>query len=167
MDAKVGFILGVIGSDELDGVLTIWSIGWDVPSEVHGEDLLEVLGLWNMVLVVEGGTVPIDMNVDIIDVDIWSKNTSKGEGEVRALGDWIWGVVSGMGIEFEATDVITALFISDLTAIGEAVGLDSDSRDQVLDEVLGDVVLDWNLTHHNVVGRDAGNEEGGGKVFHF
>ena len=89
MDAHVSLASAFVGTYDLDSISAIWSIGWDIPCEVHVDVIGEVSFL-RVVLVIEWGTVPIDMNVDIVNMDIVSEDTSKVEVEVNTLCNSIW-----------------------------------------------------------------------------
>ena len=164
-DAKVRFSRAAVGTEELDIVFTIWSESWDIPTESHLEVVGVVMSIL-MVLVIEWGTVPVDVNVDIVNMDVVREDTSKIESEVATLSNWIWVVGGGCCIKGEGSGVIMATSISNNTRISQAVGLDSEGGEHVLDEVLREIVLHWD-GHLHVEGSDIGDEKGGGKLVHF
>ena len=120
-----------------------------------------------MVLVIEWGAVPIDMNVNVVNMDVVREDTSENEGDVDSLSKWVWRVEGGRSIELEATGFIFTLAVRDFTSIMKSVGLDSEGRDHVFDEVLRKIVLERNLSDGDVVGSDNGDEKCGGKLKHF
>ena len=95
VNAKVSFGGAGVGTYEFDSIVAIWSIGWDVPSERHVKVIGKVFDCILVVLVIEWGTVPVDVNVDIVNMDIVRKDTSKVEGDVLSLSKWIWCVGGG------------------------------------------------------------------------
>ena len=87
VDAKVG--LGTVISGKVDIILSRWSVGWDEPGDGVGEE--RVVGLVNLdVLVVEDGSVPENVDVDLVELHWGVDLSSKVEGKVLSLDDWVW-----------------------------------------------------------------------------
>ena len=62
-----------------------------------------------MVLVVKGGSVPVDVDMEVLDGDLVGNDTGEMEANVLSLDQWVWRVVGGGAIELEDTEVIIAL----------------------------------------------------------
>ena len=91
-----------------DKVATTWSIAWDVPGDIVGVGGVVVVGHL-VVLVIEGGSVPVNMNMDVIVVGFSTEDTSKLKGDIGSLDKWIWSVSGLLGVEAENTSIIITL----------------------------------------------------------
>ena len=69
-----------------------------------------------VVLVIEGGSVPVDVDVNVGDFDGVTDDTGEVEGNIGAFGDWGWDVVGVIGVEGEDIGVISALTIGDISS---------------------------------------------------
>jgi len=62
-----------------------------------------------MVLVIKWGSVPVDVNVNVLDIDGGAEATSQMKGNIASLGEGVWGGGGAAGIQVEASSVIGAL----------------------------------------------------------
>ena len=117
VDAKDGSWSGgrVSSSSDRNSVGTGWSVRWDGPLEgvVIGGVIDVVLGV---VLVIEGGSVPVDVDVNVGDFDGVTDDTGKVEGNIGSLDSWGWDVVSVVGVEGEDTGIIRACSVYDISS---------------------------------------------------
>ena len=90
-----------------------------------------------MVLVIEGASVPVNMDMEVGDGDGVTDDTSKVEGNVLALDKWVW-VGSGVGlVEREDTEIVVALSEGNISGSLDHVG---SGFKEVLDEIVLRVV---------------------------
>ena len=177
LNAEVlGRAIGVhTGEGHLVGA--IWGVGWNTPLQLNIEGIRFGSSEIFVVLVVEWGTVPVNMDVHIADIDIAIQTANEVEGNVRSLDQWVWGGGGAVGVEGEDTLVVRALRPGDLTIAGldlvtseDVLGLVGGALDQLWQQVDLHEVLDveWGDLD-NLVGGDSGGsgqgEEGG--EFHF
>lgn len=82
-----------------------------------------------MVLIIKWSAHPVDVNVQVRNIDSINDGTSKVEGDVTSLSNWVWKVSGGISVEDEDTEVIIALAVNDITS-----SLEISSTDHVLCE---------------------------------
>ena len=62
-----------------------------------------------MILVIKWGSVPVDVNVNVLDIDGGAEATSQMKGNIASLGKGVWGGSSLADIQVKASSVIGAL----------------------------------------------------------
>ena len=91
-----------------------------------------------MVLVIEGGSVPVDVDVNVSDFNGVADDTGEVEGNIGSLDTWGWDVVGVVAVESEDTGIISALTVGDITGSLEVGDL---ALHKLFDEVgLGEVL---------------------------
>lgn len=71
--------IGIVNTGDRGNVFAIWGVWWYAPFKVVW-DWVGVFGLSLMVLIVKWGSVPVDVNVDIVDIDGAAEATSEMKG---------------------------------------------------------------------------------------
>ena len=115
-------------------VVTIWSIGWHGPSDGVTIDRVVSVVLSD-VLVVEAASVPVNMDVDVFDINSLGDYTGEVQLDISSLLERVWAVSGGGFIEGEYGSGISALRPGDGSG-GEWLHI-SDG----LEEALGHVEL--------------------------
>ena len=91
-----------------------------------------------MVLVIEGGSVPVNVDMDVSDFDFVTDDTGKVEGNILSLDSWGWDVVGVVGIESEDSGFVVALRVGDITS---SLEVGDFAHHKLFDEVgLGEVL---------------------------
>ena len=103
-------------ADQRDIVVSRWGERWNIPSDGGLEVISNGSGLV-VVLIIERGTVPVNMDVDVGEGSLVTENTSKVQVEVRALHNWSWIVVGVVTVKSELTDIVIALLVSNISKI--------------------------------------------------
>ena len=139
-DTGVGNLVGE--SLEGDNVVTVWCVRWDIPAELEVVGAIDGMAvLWD-VSVVEGGSVPVNMDMDVVLGHGVGDNTSEVEGDVGSLGEWLWECGGAGWVEGEDTGIIGAAGEGNISGCFEGVGW----CDNLLEEVLGNwdsQEVDW------------------------
>ena len=156
----------VVGSSNLDVVLAGWGVGWDIPAEWNIDGGVEGLSDFD-VFVVEWGSVPVNVDVDLLDLHGGRDDTSEVEGKVDSLGDWVWGDGGHGFIEGEFVFFVSALVEDDFSGVDDLSlleGLDHGLSNVSLHEV--GWVEDWEV-HWVVVHLSSSGTEGEDSEFHY
>merc|ERR1711998_626504 len=123
--------IGSVGTSELDGVGSIGSVGGDIPVELElviGVILLTVL----VILIVEGGTVPVDMDVEVVNLSGGIHGSDQIKLDGGSLGERVRGDGGGVLIEVESRGLRIAVTPGDDTGVSELV----DSSELLVEEGL-------------------------------
>jgi hypothetical protein len=140
--------VGLVGTGELNGVSTIRGIGWDIP--VHLELVVGVISLAILIiLVVEGGTVPVNMDVEVVNFSGFIHGSNEVELDGGALGQRVGGDLGRVLIEVERRSLRITVAPGDGTGVLEGLLLEETftGLDQVVHKVgrsgpVGEVSLD-------------------------
>ena len=121
-----------------NGVGSRWGIGWNIPADVVLEGGVVMVGHGD-VLVIEGGPVPVDMDVNVVDINSLGDDSSEHERDLGSLNNWVWGVGSLLGVKSESTGIIITLKVGNSTEVVWSLHL--SALDEALHKVLGEEVL--------------------------
>ena len=136
-----GILLVAVGL-EVDIVGTGWGEGRNVPAEVVGVLLVLEGVVLGVVLVVERGAVPVDVDVHVFDFDLVSNDTEEVELDLASLHNWVWLAGGLRVVECEGVGVIIALGESNLSEL--EVVVNSNEGSGVVEHLLDDR---WLSTH--------------------
>ena len=115
-DIGIGLARNVTITDKLENIVSGWGKRWDIPSDGSFVVISNGSGLV-VVLVIEWGTVPVNVDMDVFEGSLVTKNTSEVQVEVRALHNWRWFVVGVVTIESELTGIVITLLVSNISKI--------------------------------------------------
>jgi len=113
-DLGISLAREVTGSHKADLVVSSWGDGWHVPRDGSGELISDRGGLW-VVLIIQWGTVPVNVDMDVLKSARVSEDTGQVEGDVAVLHKRSWVVVGVVGVEGELADVVVALLINHIS----------------------------------------------------
>jgi len=74
-----------------------------------------------MVFIIKWGSVPVDVNVNVADIDGAAEATSQMEGDIASLGEGVWGGGGLTGVQVEASSSVGALSPGNGASTGEWV----------------------------------------------
>ena len=115
-DIGIGLARNVTVADKRENIVSRWCKRWNIPSDGSLVVISNGSGLV-VVLILEWGTVPVNVDVDVFKGSLVTENTSKVQVEVRALYNWRWLVVGVVTVKSELTDIVIALLVSNISKI--------------------------------------------------
>ena len=121
-----------------------------------------------MVLIIEWGAVPVNVDVDVGEGSLVTEHSSEVQVEIRPFHNWSWVVVGVVTVECELTHIIVALLVGNISDI---IGGREEELVSRLKEALHKI-LSWHLgivlgsEHINVQSRDRSQSSKGSSLFH-